>query len=222
MRALLSRRQSEAHALLATDGPTHIKLCGMSREQDIRACNLVRPDLVGFIVDFPKSHRSVSPERAGKLAVRLDEGIYPVGVFVDADPGLVVRMASDDTISLAQLHGHEDEAYIAELRTHTDVGIIQAFRVQSAADVGRAQRSSADLVLLDAGQGSGKTFDWALLTGIKRPYLLAGGLGPDNVAQAIAALSPWGVDMSSGVESDRLKDADKMAAAVAAVRNVSG
>ena len=84
------------------------------------------------------------------------------------------------------------------------------------------QRSSADLVLLDAGQGSGKTFDWALLTGIKRPYLLAGGLGPDNVAQAIAALSPWGVDMSSGVETDWLKDADKMAAAVAAVRNVSG
>ena len=223
MRALLSRRQSEAHALLATDGPTHIKLCGMSREQDIRACNLVRPDLVGFIVDFPKSHRSVSPERAGKLAVRLDEGIYPVGVFVDADPGLVVRMASDDTISLAQLHGHEDEAYIAELRTHTDVGIIQAFRIRSKADVERALTSTADMVLLDAGTGSGTQFDWSLVDGFgaRRPFILAGGLTPENVSEAIGALHPWGVDLSSGIETDRMKDSRKMAATVAAVRSAS-
>lgn len=205
---------------------TRIKLCGMSRDEDIDAVIAAAPDMVGFIVDFPRSHRSVTPERAVELACRLEgTGIARVAVFVDADPEDVVNIALAADFEYVQLHGHEDAAYVEDLRGQlgADGGhakVIQAFRVTSAADVAAAEKSPADLVLLDAGQGSGEAFDWSLSAGAARPFLLAGGLTPDNVAAAVAAVHPWGVDMSSGIETNKVKDAEKMARAVAAIRKI--
>ena len=118
-----------------------------------------------------------------------------------------------------KLHGKEDESYIAALRERIHVPIIQAFKVTCPEDVAHAQQSSADYILLDNGSGgTGKTFDWSHLRDITRPYILAGGLGPDNLGLAVSQLAPWGVDLSSGVETDGFKDKNKVLAAVQAVR----
>lgn len=199
---------------------TRVKLCGMFRQEDIEAVNQVRPDFVGFVVDFPRSHRSVTVQQLADLAPRVTQGIKRVGVFVNEPVEVVASLYEQGLIHVAQLHGTEDERYLASLRAACPVPTIQAFKVRTAQDVARAQASTANLVLLDNGQGTGKTFDWSLLEGVGRPFMLAGGLGPHNVAEAIAAVSPsvWGVDMSSGIETCGRKDLTKMAAAVAAVR----
>lgn len=198
---------------------TRIKLCGMFRREDIDVVNEVRPDYVGFVVDVPRSHRSVSATGLAALATRVAPGICRVGVFVDEPIRTVARLYEEGLIDVAQLHGHEDERYLSQLRAACPVPTIQAFRVRSVEDVRRAQASTANLVLLDNGQGTGQTFDWSLLDNVGRPFMLAGGLGPANVAEAIAATHPWGVDMSSGIETDRVKDPVKIAAAVAAMRH---
>ena len=213
-----ARTLFEAAADGASAARTHVKLCGMFRDEDIAAVNEAAPDLCGFIVDFLRSHRSVSPERLRELVARLDGAIVAVGVFVDAEPERVAALTRNG-IEVVQLHGSEDEGYLARLRTLTDAPIIQAFRVRGAADVERANASGADLVLLDNGWGTGERFDWTLAGGIRRPFMLAGGLTPQNVGEAVRAFSPWGVDMSSGIETDRRKDPQKIKAAVAAVRS---
>lgn len=214
-------RRAAARAWLHQEGGScHVKLCGMYRDQDIDVLNACMPDMAGFVVDFPKSHRSVKPAEMGRLASRVDERIYTVSVTVDKPFGRVAYNAQR-YVDIVQLHGNEDELYISGVRTRTHAGVIQAFRIRERADVERANRSSADMVLLDAGQGSGQQFDWSLIEGIERPFILAGGLTPENVAEAIRSLHPWGVDLSSGVETDRMKDPTKMAAAVVAVRSAS-
>lgn len=121
---------------------------------------------------------------------------------------------------MAQLHGGEDEGYLAALRDAAPGCVLwRAFRVRSREDLVSAAASSADLVVLDNGAGTGQVFDWSLLKGFPRPYLLAGGLTPDNLPQA-AAMGPFGVDLSSGVETDGKKDEAKILAAVAAARRV--
>ncbi len=203
-----------------------VKLCGMFREADVQAVAEAQPDLCGFIVDFPKSHRSVTPAQLAGLCDRLLEcepagvSIWRVGVFVDEPMEQLVHIVESGCIDLVQLHGNESAAYVDELRNRTGVGILQAFRIRSAADVAAAEASAADLVLLDNGQGTGEGFDWSLVASVGRPFMLAGGLGPENVAQAVREVRPWGVDMSSGIETEKLKDPAKMAAAVAAVRGV--
>ncbi len=217
-----SMRQERMRALLEkTDDVPCVKLCGMFRPEDIEAVNEAKPDLCGFVVDFPKSHRSVPAEALPALSMEVAPDIVRVGVFVDEPVGIVAQLVDDDAIDVVQLHGHEDEDYVSDLRELVDVAIIQAFRVRSAEDVGSAMSSSADLVLLDNGQGTGEAFDWSLVAGVDRPFLLAGGLGPDNVAQAIRDVRPWGVDMSSSLETDGLKDPNKILAAVAAVRGTN-
>lgn len=203
---------------------TRVKLCGLSREQDVAAALEARPDMVGFVVEFERSRRSVTGERLVELSRALDgSGIERVGVFVDAEPARVAKLACGAHLEWVQLHGSEDDAYVARLReallaAGSAARVIQAFCLRSAADAERAERSRADLVLLDSGQGSGRAFDWSHARALRRPYLLAGGLGPGNVAEAVRALAPWGVDMSSGIETDGVKDPTKMRAAVAAVR----
>lgn len=189
---------------------TRIKLCGLSRIEDVEAANRLMPEYIGFIF-ARKSKRYVDPERARALRARLAPGIQAVGVFVREDPEAVARLLDQGVIDLAQLHGGEDDAYVARLRALTDKPLIQAFRVDAAADIGRAQRSSADYILLDSGAGgTGTTFDWSLLKTIHRPWFLAGGLGPDNVRQAVKSFGPWAVDVSSGIETDGKKDPEKM------------
>ena len=199
---------------------TKIKLCGLSRECDIDAANELRPDLIGFVF-AKKSKRYVPPETAAELKHRLVPEIRAVGVFVNEAPETVARLLNDGVIDAAQLHGSEDAAYIRRLRGFTDRPLIQAFRIASEADLRRAEASSADEILLDAGAGNGRVFDWNLLLGAKRRYFLAGGLDPRIVRGAIRSLRPYGVDVSSGIETGGVKDPEKMAAFVAAVREES-
>ena len=222
MSVITERRQALAKELLhTTDGPCRVKLCGMFREQDIEAVNEAKPDFCGFIVNVPASHRSLSTERAKTLAREVGSGIFTVGVYVDETYENVCRDGREGCFDVIQLHGEEDEGYIERVRSRTDAPIIQAFQVRREQDVRSANESTADMVLLDSGQGTGREFDWSLLASVERPYILAGGLTPENVGQVIRELHPWGVDMSSGLETDRVKDPEKIRAAVAAVRSAN-
>lgn len=196
---------------------TRIKMCGLRRPEDIEAAGELLPEYIGFVF-FPGSKRYVAPETARALKAGLNPGIRTVGVFVDEKPETVAKLLSDGTIDLAQLHGSEDEAYLADLRKRTDKPLIRAFRVRGAEDALRAQASSADEILLDAGAGDGKTFDWSWLRQVKRPYFLAGGLTPENAGRAVRELKPYAVDVSSGIETGGFKDIVKMRAFVRAVR----
>lgn len=199
---------------------TKIKICGLKREEDIQYVNQVRPDFIGFIF-AAKSHRYVDPAQAARLSSLLDPGITPAGVFVNAPAEDVAALLKRGVIKIAQLHGSEDEDYIARLRALTDAPIIKAFSVETAEDVAKAAASPADYLLLDHGSGgTGETFDWSLLTGISRPYFLAGGLHPGNVQEALRLAAPFAVDVSSGVETDKIKDPEKIKAFVRAVREM--
>ena len=198
---------------------TKIKLCGLTRPCDIEWANALMPDYIGFVF-AKKSRRYVSPERAKALRERLDSSIRAVGVFVNEAPEAVAALLNEGVIDIAQLHGGEDEAYIRALRKLTDRPLIQAFRVENTADLDQARQSSADYILLDHGAGgTGSAFDWAVLKGFDRPYFLAGGLDPGNVRQAIETLRPFAVDVSSGIETDGVKDYMKMTAFVNAARH---
>lgn len=201
---------------------TLIKTCGMFSFKDIEAVNAARPDLMGFVVNVPKSHRSVTPARAEQLRAQLAPGIRAVGVFVDEGPHVIASMVRADAIDMVQLHGHEDENYLKYLSAICDAPVIQAFKIASEADVARAVSSSADVILLDNGCGTGERFDWSLLAGVTHPFILAGGLTPEAIPQAIAQLRPWAVDLSSGLEINKVKDPNKIAAAVHAVRACEG
>ena len=194
-----------------------IKMCGLRRAEDIIAVNELRPEYIGFVF-FPGSKRHVSPEAAKTLREKLASGIRSVGVFVDEKPETVAKLFSEGIIDMAQLHGHEDEAYIRCLRSLTDRPLIQAFRIGCTEDIQRAQASTAEMILLDAGAGDGKTIDWRLLHSVSRPYFLAGGLNPENVYRAVEQLKPYAVDVSSGIETDGFKDILKMRAFIKAVR----
>ena len=196
---------------------TKIKLCGLSRPCDIEAANELKPDYIGFVF-APKSKRYVTPEKAMELKQMLLPEIQSVGVFVNEKPETVVKLLQDGTIDIAQLHGAEDEDYITRLRQLTDKPIIKACRIETTYDIENAEQSTADYILLDSGAGTGTVFDWKLIQNIKRPYFLAGGLSPDNAADAINTLHTYAVDVSSGIETNGLKDKTKMAAFVAAVR----
>lgn len=186
---------------------TKIKMCGLRREIDIEYANKLLPDYIGYVF-ARKSKRYISPEQAAKLTRLLDERIMPVGVFVDEPIENVISLVKSGTIKLVQLHGSEKEEYISQLHAE-NLKVIKAFIVKSADDIELANKSSADLVLLDAGMGDGKRFNYELLKNISRPYFLAGGLDPENVTEALK-LDPYAVDVSSGIETDGIKDFDKM------------
>lgn len=196
---------------------TKIKLCGLSRIQDIETANTLNPDYIGFVF-AEKSKRRVSLLKAAELKSKLNPGIKRVGVFLNDNLDMVGSLMNLGIVDMVQLHGTEDEEYLKKLREITDKPIIKAFVINSAEDVKRAEESTADYILLDGGKGEGKAFDWSLLKNINRPYFLAGGLNPGNAADAVANLKPFAVDVSTGIETDGVKDKDKMTAFVAAVR----
>ena len=198
---------------------TRIKICGLTRPEDVRYVNTAKPDWCGFILNFPSSRRNVTPEQARALRAGLDPDIRPVGVFVDRPAEEVAALLNSGVISVAQLHGREDDAYISVLRTLAPGCVVwRAFQLRSQADLAAADASGADLVLLDNGRGTGQTFDWSLAGSVHRPFLLAGGLTPESIPRAVAALRPYGLDLSSGVETDGVKDPAKIPAAVTAAR----
>ncbi|MCD7934418.1 MAG: phosphoribosylanthranilate isomerase [Oscillospiraceae bacterium] len=197
-----------------------LKLCGLRRPCDVLAANECAPDYIGFV--FAPSRRQVSPDTAAALRALLAPGIQAVGVFVDETPETVAALLHRGVIDAAQLHGHEDANYIRRLRALTDAPVFQAFRIRSAADAAAAQESAADMVLLDSGTGSGARFDWSLNAAVRRPYFLAGGLSPENAAEAVRRLHPHGLDVSSGIETDGQKDANKMKNFVRIARDAAG
>lgn len=198
---------------------TRIKICGLTRPEAVRYVNTAKPDWCGFILNFPSSRRNVTPEQARALRAGLDPDIRPVGVFVDRPAEEVAALLNSGVISVAQLHGREDNAYISVLRTLAPGCVVwRAFQLRSQADLAAADASGADLVLLDNGRGTGQTFDWSLAGSVHRPFLLAGGLTPESIPRAVAALRPYGLDLSSGVETDGVKDPAKIQAAVTAAR----
>ncbi|MBR2694050.1 MAG: phosphoribosylanthranilate isomerase [Thermoguttaceae bacterium] len=200
---------------------TRIKICGLFREQDIAFARDAAPDYVGFILNFPPSHRNLSPERAAELRAGLPPEIRAVGVFVDRPLDEVAAAAARIRLDAVQLHGREDDAYIDALRAAAALPVWKAFRVRSKEDLAAAADSAADEILLDNGYGTGEAFDWRLAGGFRRPFILAGGLTPEMIPGAVAALRPKTIDISSGVETERIKDRNKMIAAVRAARQAS-
>lgn len=202
---------------------TKIKICGLTRKADIESVNRWLPDYTGFV--FCESRHQVTPEQAGLLKADLDSRIKAVGVFVN-EPGLsIVKLCNNGVIDLVQLHGDESGAYIRELKDQIDCPVIKAVRVQSAKQVRQAENSACDWLLLDTYQkaqygGSGKTFDYSMIPFLQKRFFLAGGLENSNIAQAIEKCNPYGVDISSGVETNGIKDEDKIRQIIQTVRSL--
>ncbi len=198
-----------------------IKICGLSRECDIDFVNKACPDYVGFV--FAESKRQVTQEQAKVLRARLEGSIPAVGVFVNADMDQVLNLLQDGVIQVVQLHGQEDEVYVKRLRDQTKAPIIKAVSVATRDDVKRAMDTVADYLLFDHGKGgTGQAFDWNLISSfsekLNKPFFLAGGLSLRNIHHAIELAKPYGVDISSGVETDGLKDEMKIMEIIRKIR----
>ena len=199
-----------------------IKLCGMFRDCDIDYANEAKPDYIGFILGFPKSHRNIDMGTARQLRSQLSPKIKAVGVFVNSPETTCAEYANRGIIDVIQLHGGEDAEFIRRLRELTDAPIIKAAKIRTPEDISEVQRLGADFILLDNGTGTGEMFDHSLLDGaeIRQPFFLAGGLTPENLRQAAESARPYCVDLSSGVETEKLKDREKMLEAVRIIREL--
>ena len=206
-----------------------IKICGLSRNEDIDYVNEGRPDYAGFV--FAQSKRQVTPGTAERLRSRLAQGIVPVGVFVNAQIDEITALYRGGVISIAQLHGGEDDDYIVKLKEKNNS--LQVIKVCKFISIKRKKNSkeneetkqdfayfaysgiinnkNSDYILIDSGAGSGKTFNWNLLEKLKieKPWFLAGGINLDNIGKALA-LNPFAVDVSSGAETDGIKNREKI------------
>ncbi|MBQ5431635.1 MAG: phosphoribosylanthranilate isomerase [Lachnospiraceae bacterium] len=201
---------------------SRVKICGLKTEADIEMVNELKPDFVGFIINFPKSHRSKTEQEVKILREKLRKDIKAVGVFVNEPEENVVRMLKEGTIDLAQLHGDETDDMILRIKRNTNQPVIKAYCLRDKEDFATALASPADYILLDQGKGEGRTFDWSLIDEeIQRPWFLAGGLGPENLKEAITRLHPWAVDLSSSVETDQKKDFQKVKEVIHIVREPS-
>lgn len=186
-----------------------IKICGLSRPEDIEYANRLGPDYIGFV--FAKSSRQISYGQAARLKDSLRRGITAVGVFVDAPLHEIINCLEMGIIDMAQLHGQETERDIRSIRSAAAGPVIKAVKVRSQGDVEKWLNSSADYLLFDSGQGTGKAFDWSLLHGVERDFFLAGGIGAENMEEACRLVKPWCIDVSSGAETNGVKDPQKMA-----------
>ena len=196
---------------------TKIKMCGMMNTSDVIAVKELKVDYAGFILS-QGFKRSISYNTFDVLLGYLaDTNIKKVGVFVNESIDLILNRYSDK-IDIIQLHGSEDDIYIEKLKSAVNKPIIKAFKIKTEDDVKAAQRSKADMILLDSGVGSGKLFDHGLLDTIQRDYFLAGGLDAENIGDILNKLSPYAVDVSSGIETNGKKDIIKMKAFANAVR----
>jgi phosphoribosylanthranilate isomerase len=188
-----------------------IKICGLTRLEDIEIMNKYNPNYIGFV--FADSKRKVSHEIAKKLKDNLNSNIKSVGVFVDAPKEEILDLFNEGIIEIAQLHGTESEDYIIDLKesTNSELKIINAIEVSNDTDLIKYDSTNADYLLLDSGKGSGKTFDWHLIRkDLKKDFFLAGGLDSENISRAIEEFNPYAVDLSSSLEINGFKDEDKI------------
>ena len=193
----------------------HVKICGITCAEDGLYAERLGASAIGFIF-YPNSKRYIEPKTAGTISSALGPFIARVGVFVDEDLSIVMKTVAEAKLTAVQLHGSEDNGYIDRLH---GVTVIKAFRVGSAFDCSVLEGFRADAFLLDtlvadeAYGGTGKTFDWDIAVKCKSygRIILAGGLNADNIVDAVNTVSPWAVDVSSGVESaPGIKDHAKM------------
>jgi phosphoribosylanthranilate isomerase len=200
---------------------TRIKICGLTREEDVAAAVAAGADAIGFVF-YPKSPRYVTPQRAAELIATLPPFVTAVGLFVNASPEEVAEIVRVAPVGLLQFHGEETPEFCAQF----GLPFVKACRVKQGVSALEYLRpfSQAAAWLFDSFVpeygGVGESFDWSLVPSTDKPVILSGGLSSLNVAQAIRRVRPWGVDVSSGVESGKgIKDAAKIAAFIAEVRN---
>ena len=203
-----------------------VKVCGLTDPAEAVACAKLGVWAIGMVF-APESARRITVEQARAICKALPSRVRRVGVFVNPDPAEVAQTVSGAGLTDVQLHG--DQVNVEAVRIAARVRVFQGFPVGGPADIAAAKSSRADLVFLDASVrgrhgGTGQSFDWALLdeTPLQRPFVLAGGLDPDNVAEGVRRVRPWGVDVSSGVESSPgHKDLVRVAAFIHAVNDMA-
>ncbi len=203
---------------MAEQNKCKVKICGLMREEDILAVNRAHPDFAGVILS-EGFRRTIPAERAGIFKKILSPEIPLAGVFVNDRPEWIAELLNNGTIDIAQLHGSESEKEIIFIKSMTGKPVWKVFKLRPGAAGSKnlpdtifeeINNSPADMVLLDAGTGTGESFDWSICRNVKRPFILAGGLTPENVADAIVQTRPCAVDTSSGVETNGSKDEDKI------------
>ena len=155
----------------------------------------------------------------------LDPSVKVAGVFVNESIEYIEKYLVNNVIDVIQLHGTEDDEYIGKLRKiikllDINIPIMKAYKISGEKDIIMAKRSTADYLLLDSGAGTGKIFDWKLIKNIGRPFYLAGGINPDNVCDAVKNVNPYGIDVSSGVETNRVKDPEKIGQLIMKIKNM--
>lgn len=200
---------------------TRIKLCGMMREEDIKAANAAKPDYIGLIfADFDRHY--LTEIQAQRLKVLLDPSILAVGAFVDAPVEMVIERLNSGLIDVAQLHGKEDISYVRKVKEETGKTVLKSMGVTGPESIEEILKSNADYILLDTPGGcTGKQFDWSLIQNVNRPFFLAGGLNVENVQDAVRRFRPYAVDISSGAETNKIKDPEKMKKLVQLVREIN-
>ena len=242
------RSPNKVEKLAYLYGPTYytpkVKMCGISKVETIPAVVEAKPDYMGLV--FAPSKRQVTVDQAKILVSELhkqyanrynrnviqwsndvvQEFIKTVGIFVNETLDNLVTIATEVNLDAVQLHGDEDEAFIQSLKERTNVEVWKAIQIRSAADAEAWIDSNADMLLFDAYHkdergGTGEVFDWSCLDEFERPFMLAGGIDSTNVARAIRTVRPYGIDISSGIETDGVKDDEKIKAFTNIVRTIA-
>ncbi|WP_456044237.1 bifunctional indole-3-glycerol-phosphate synthase TrpC/phosphoribosylanthranilate isomerase TrpF [Veillonella sp.] len=230
------RSPNKVEKLAYLYGPTYytpkVKMCGISKVETIPAVVEAKPDYMGLV--FAPSKRQVTVEQAKMLVEALHKqckeqndtvSIKTVGVFVNETLDNLVTIANEANLDVVQLHGDEDEVFIQSLKERTNVEVWKAIQIRSAADAEAWIDSSADMLLFDAYHkdnrgGTGDVFDWSCLDTFERPFMLAGGIDSTNVARAIRTVRPYGIDISSGIETNGVKDDEKITAFTKIVNSI--
>ena len=230
------RSPNKVEKLTYLYGPTYytpkVKMCGISKVETIPAVVEAKPDYMGLV--FAPSKRQVTVEQAKILIEELHKQcinhydtkvVKTVGVFVNETLDNLVRIADTANLDAVQLHGDEDETFIQSLKERTNVEVWKAIQIRTAADTEKWIDSSADMLLFDAYHkdergGTGEVFDWSSLDAFERPFMLAGGIDSTNVARAIRTVRPYGIDISSGIETNGVKDDEKITAFIKIVKSI--
>ena len=238
------RSPNKVEKLAYLYGPTYytpkVKMCGISKVETIPAVVEAKPDYMGLV--FAPSKRQVTVDQAKTLVEELhkqytkrynngaeqsnNDEIKTVGVFVNETLDNLVSIATEANLDVVQLHGDEDEAFIQSIKERSNVEVWKAVQIRNAADAEAWIDSSADMLLFDAYHkdergGTGEVFDWSCLDEFERPFMLAGGIDSTNVARAIRTVRPYGIDISSGIETDGVKDDEKIKAFTNIVRTIA-